>query len=169
MIPDSRRVPVQVAAMQLSGDHFQRPTLTRNRSPTALITLSMRMTFGTPLRFRVVSVPELVGGKLVALLDRTAARDLYDAAALAQAVDAEDQFVRRVFVAMAGLLPRHLNDYRFHDLLNSGVVHGRLLFPSDPDIAVVVERHPRIALEGAECRQETPALTSAGPSQLSKT
>ncbi|MBN1628419.1 MAG: nucleotidyl transferase AbiEii/AbiGii toxin family protein [Thermoleophilia bacterium] len=154
-----------------------------------------RMTFGTPLHFRVVSLPELVGGKLVALLDRTAARDLYDAAALARVVDREDHFVRRVFVAMAGLLPRHLNDYRadrvervssrdietnlypvlastdrptrdemlqkvvpwitrwlaldpeeqeFHDLLNSGVVRGSLLFPFDADMAAAVDEQPAL-------------------------
>ena len=61
-----------------------------------------RMTFDPPLHFKVVSFAELVGGKLVALLDRTAARDLYDAAALAATVDVEDRLVRRVFVAMAG-------------------------------------------------------------------
>jgi predicted nucleotidyltransferase component of viral defense system len=63
------------------------------------------------LEFRVVSLAELVGGKLVALLDRTAARDLYDAAALADIVDPRDRRMRRVFVALAGSLPRSLAEY----------------------------------------------------------
>jgi predicted nucleotidyltransferase component of viral defense system len=71
-----------------------------------------RMAFDEPVRCRVVSFAELVGGKLVALLDRTAARDLYDAAALASIVDARDLFMRRVFLALAGMLPRHVGEYR---------------------------------------------------------
>jgi predicted nucleotidyltransferase component of viral defense system len=63
------------------------------------------------LTFRVVSLAELVGGKLVALLDRAAARDLYDAAALADSVDPQDPVMRRVFVALAGSLPRSLAEY----------------------------------------------------------
>jgi hypothetical protein len=61
--------------------------------------------------FRLVPFAELVGGKLVALLDRTAARDLYDAAALSQIADHEEPALRRVFVAMAGVLPRAIWDY----------------------------------------------------------
>ena len=67
--------------------------------------------FAGPIRFRLVSFPELVGGKLVALLDRTAARDLYDAAALADVVDPRDPPLRAVFMAMAGLLPRAIWEY----------------------------------------------------------
>jgi hypothetical protein len=63
------------------------------------------------LTFRVVSLAELVGGKLVALLDRAAARDLYDAAALADSVDPQDPVMRRVFVALAGSLARSLAEY----------------------------------------------------------
>ena len=69
------------------------------------------MVFEVPTRFRLVSLAELLGGKLVALLDRTAARDLYDAATLADVIDPEDLFLRRVFVAMAGTLPRALRKY----------------------------------------------------------
>jgi predicted nucleotidyltransferase component of viral defense system len=176
-----------------------------------------RITFGTPLRFKVVSFAELVGGKLVALLDRTAARDLYDAAALADTVEAEDRFVRRVFVAMAGMLPRHLNEYgverihrvtsrdietslypvlastdrptrdemlrkvepwiaqwlaldpeeqQFHELLNSGVVRGSLLFPSDPDIASAIDRHPGLLWRALNAARK-PRLNLGG--QKSKT
>jgi hypothetical protein len=64
------------------------------------------LSFAAPLQFRLVSFPELVGGKLVALLDRTAARDLYDAAALADIVDPHDPRMHGVFIAMAGVLPR---------------------------------------------------------------
>jgi len=67
--------------------------------------------FAGPIRFRLVSFPELVGGKLVALLDRTAARDLYDAAALADILDPRDPVLRAVFVAMAGMLPRAIWEY----------------------------------------------------------
>jgi len=153
----------------------------------------VRLTLSPPVRFRLVSLAELTGGKLVALLDRTAARDLYDAAALAGIVDSGDRFMRRVFVAMGGLLPRRLSEYpverieraterdietnlypilastdrptrdamlekvqpwfrqwlalepeetEFHESLNSGVVRGNLLFPSEPTAANAVERHP---------------------------
>jgi hypothetical protein len=67
--------------------------------------------FAGPIRFRLVSFPELVGGKLVALLDRTAARDLYDAAALVEIVDPRDPLLRAVFIAMAGVLPRAIWEY----------------------------------------------------------
>ena len=70
-----------------------------------------RVAFEAPLRFRLVSFAELLGGKLVALLDRTAPRDLYDTAMLAEVVDVDDLFMRRVFVAMAGILPRALWEY----------------------------------------------------------
>ena len=64
-----------------------------------------------PTTFRLVPFAELVGGKLVALLDRAAARDLYDAAALSQIVDPLDAAFRSVFVAMAGVLPRAVWEY----------------------------------------------------------
>jgi predicted nucleotidyltransferase component of viral defense system len=64
-----------------------------------------------PTTFRLVPFAELVGGKLVALLDRTAARDIYDAAALSQIIDPTDSAFRRVFVAMAGVLPRAVWEY----------------------------------------------------------
>lgn len=70
-----------------------------------------RVAFEAPIRFRLVSFAELLGGKLVALLDRTAPRDLYDTAMLAEVVDVDDLFMRRVFVAMAGILPRALWEY----------------------------------------------------------
>jgi predicted nucleotidyltransferase component of viral defense system len=69
------------------------------------------LSFAAPLQFRLVSFPELVGGKLVALLDRTAARDLYDAAALADIVDPHDPRIHAVFIAMAGVLPRAIWEY----------------------------------------------------------
>jgi predicted nucleotidyltransferase component of viral defense system len=72
---------------------------------------SAELPFGGLVRFRLVSFPELVAGKLVALLDRTAARDLYDAAALADIVDPHDRRLRAVFVAMAGVLPRPIWEY----------------------------------------------------------
>lgn len=35
-------------------------------------------------------------------------------------------------------------EQQFHELLNSGVLRGSLLFPSDPDIVAAVERHPAL-------------------------
>ncbi len=121
--------------------------------------------FAGPVRFRLVSFPELAGGKLVALLDRTAARDLYDAAVLADLVDPRDPRLRTVFVAMAGVLPRPIWEYtaqrvervhdgdirknlypvlevEFHRTLNAGRLEGTLLFPADAALAAAVDQHP---------------------------
>jgi hypothetical protein len=67
--------------------------------------------FAEPVRFHLVSFPELLAGKLVALLDRTAARDLYDSAALASVANPDDPRLRAVFVALAGVLPRSIWEY----------------------------------------------------------
>ncbi len=62
---------------------------------------------------RLVGMEELAAGKLCALLDRAAPRDLYDAVRLpelAGQVWATPRF-RRVFVALAGILPHAVHSY----------------------------------------------------------
>lgn len=92
-------------SLKLEVNYMHRASLGEPEERTA------ELPFARPIRFRLVSFPELVGGKLVALLDRTAARDLYDAAALADIVDPRDPRLRAVFVAMAGVLPRAIWEY----------------------------------------------------------
>lgn len=102
-------------SLKLEVNYMYRASLGEPEDRTA------ELPFAGPIRFRLVSFPELVGGKLVALLDRTAARDLYDAAVLADIVDPRDPLLRAVFVAMAGVLPRAIWEYtaqrveRVHD------------------------------------------------------
>ncbi len=65
-----------------------------------------------PCEARIVSREEVMAGKLLALLDRVAARDLYDVAAFAAVPSAYDLSVlRRLFVALSGVLPRALSAY----------------------------------------------------------
>jgi hypothetical protein len=66
-----------------------------------------------PALCRVVGRSELVAGKLLALLDRTAPRDLYDVAHLPER---GDRFclhgrTRRIFIALSGTLPHPLSKY----------------------------------------------------------
>ena len=62
---------------------------------------------------RVVGNPELVAGKAVALVDRAAARDLYDIARVQRLGDQEmtGARARSLFVALAGMLDRPLWKY----------------------------------------------------------
>ncbi|MBI3455323.1 MAG: nucleotidyl transferase AbiEii/AbiGii toxin family protein [Candidatus Rokubacteria bacterium] len=70
-----------------------------------------------PCEARIVSREEVMTGKLLALLDRVAARDLYDVAAFAAAPPAYDPSVlRRLFVALSGVLPRALSAYNARHL-----------------------------------------------------
>lgn len=65
-----------------------------------------------PCEARVVSREEVMAGKLLALLDRVAARDLYDVAAFAGAPsEYEPSVFRCLFVALSGVLPRALSAY----------------------------------------------------------
>ena len=66
-----------------------------------------------PVRTTVVSSKELVVGKMLALVARTAARDLYDAARISRAparfeIDAE---ARSLFIGLSAMLPRALSAY----------------------------------------------------------
>lgn len=65
-----------------------------------------------PCEARIVSREEVMAGKLLALLDRVAARDLYDVAAFAGAPsEYEPSVFRCLFVALSGVLPRALSAY----------------------------------------------------------
>lgn len=65
-----------------------------------------------PCRARLVGVEETLAGKLLALVDRGAPRDLYDAAGLAQGRWAHDAgLLRRLFVVLSGGLDRALPTY----------------------------------------------------------
>lgn len=65
-----------------------------------------------PCRARLAGLEEVMAGKLLALLDRVAARDLYDVAWLASTPPPHDQaLLRRLFVALSGILPRPLTAY----------------------------------------------------------
>ncbi len=67
---------------------------------------------------RVVGTPELVAGKLVALLDRSAARDLYDVARIQRHAELEltGGQARELFVALSGVLDRPLWEYPLEHL-----------------------------------------------------
>lgn len=66
----------------------------------------------------VVSDAELAAGKLSALFDRTAARDLWDVAHLPELLDPwPPLLLRPTFVAMAGALPHSLDSYKPDEVL----------------------------------------------------
>ena len=65
-----------------------------------------------PCRARLVGLDETLAGKLLALVDRGAPRDVYDAAGLAQGRWAHDAgLLRRLFVVLSGGLDRALPTY----------------------------------------------------------
>lgn len=59
---------------------------------------------------------EVMAGKVFALLDRVAARDLYDAADFALAPPSDPSAFRRLFIALSGVLPRPLTEYDLRHL-----------------------------------------------------
>jgi predicted nucleotidyltransferase component of viral defense system len=67
----------------------------------------------SPVRFSVLALEELIAGKLVALLDRTAPRDLYDAYRfVSSGVPYEELRLRQAFVFLATIgLPHPLAEY----------------------------------------------------------
>ncbi len=70
-----------------------------------------------PCRARLVGTEEVMAGKLLALLDRVAARDLYDVARLASTPPPHDAaLLRRLFVSLSGMLPRPLRAYSVRHL-----------------------------------------------------
>lgn len=65
-----------------------------------------------PCRARVVGLEEVMAGKLVAFLDRVAARDLYDVASfVADPPEHDAATLRRLFVGLSGTLPKALSTY----------------------------------------------------------
>lgn len=65
-----------------------------------------------PCRARVAGLEEVMAGKLVAFLDRVAARDLYDLASFVADPPKHDATTfRRLFVGLSGTLPKALSTY----------------------------------------------------------
>lgn len=69
-----------------------------------------------PCRGLILGRNEVMAGKLVALLDRVAARDLYDAAEFALAPPGDPPVFRRLFIALSGVLARPLTEYDLRHL-----------------------------------------------------
>jgi predicted nucleotidyltransferase component of viral defense system len=66
-----------------------------------------------PVKCVVMSPAELLAGKVLALVDRSAARDLFDIARLPKALQKVfgDATARKVFIALSGTLPHPLTRY----------------------------------------------------------
>jgi predicted nucleotidyltransferase component of viral defense system len=65
-----------------------------------------------PCQARIAGFEEVMAGKLVAFVDRVAARDLYDVASFASDPPGHDPaLLHCLFVALSGLLPRALTAY----------------------------------------------------------
>lgn len=94
--------------------------------------------------FPVSSFDELAAGKLIALLDRTAPRDAWDAAHLSRISGGEwpTESSRAIFVAMAGVLPKPLYSYAARGL-------SRI-----PDADVVRMLHPMLVAGDRPAAQE---------------
>lgn len=98
---------------------------------------------------RIVGTPELLIGKLLALLDRGAARDVWDIANLPQPlldVAASEQF-RRHFIAFSAILPHPLSTYtqrRLERLTNNQKTADQLsatLIANEPvNMTALIER-----------------------------
>lgn len=154
----------------------------------------------------VVGIGELIAGKLCALLERGAPRDLFDATQLPAVAGAEwgSARIRSLFVALAGTLNHPVHTYgpdrwgriddravreqlhptltsqlqpdanelreaacavleplltltaaerEYTDRLQSGDLRPELLFPSDPETADRLERHPALLWKAANARR----------------
>lgn len=95
-----------------------------------------------PVACRVTSTAELVAGKLLALLDRAAPRDLYDVAHFgAGGLDTLGHQARGIFIALSGTLSRALPEYGFArldrvtDLLVAQTLHPLLRLGERPTVA----------------------------------
>lgn len=109
-----------------------------------------------PCRGFILGRNEVMAGKLFALLDRAAARDLYDAADFAQAPPEDPATFRRLFIALSGVLPRALTAYDLR--------HLRVYSQADLDRELVPflrdgERVTPRALEARASEVLTPLLT----------
>jgi predicted nucleotidyltransferase component of viral defense system len=99
-----------------------------------------------PCRGRIAGADEVWAGKLLALLDRVAARDLYDAAQLAEMPPSDPVAFRRLFIGLSGILPRPLTAYDSR--------HLRALSQADLDRQLVpfLRREGRASREALEVR-----------------
>lgn len=86
---------------------------------------------------RTVSTIELAAGKMLAALDRAAARDLYDVLRLPERVSAfeKDSTLRGIFIALAGTLNRALPEY------------GASRFDRVTDETVATALHPLLRMD----------------------
>jgi hypothetical protein len=111
---------------------------------------------------RLLSWPEIASGKLIALLDRVAARDAWDVARLPELYRENwpPTQLRPVFVALAGTLPRPLYEYdqerlgRIRDKDVTRLLHPMLL-PGDQSEASELREAAWVVLE--------PLLTLSSP------
>lgn len=117
---------------------------------------------GEAVECAVMSTPELLAGKLLALLDRAAPRDLFD---VAHFVDSDLRVLgarpRLLFVALSAVLPRSLADYgqerldRVTDAMVMQSLHPLLRTTERPGAAELRERawevvEPWLTLSEAE-------------------
>lgn len=138
-----------------TGDHIEVDVNYMFRVP--LVSFGLRQGW-TPdadfsCRARVVGFEEVMAGKLVAFLDRVAARDLYDVASFAAGPPKhEEAALRRLFVGLSGVLPRALSSYspRHLDSFTQKVL--------DAELAPMVRTQERPELEALRSRVE-PVLT----------
>ncbi len=110
-------------------------------------------------RGHMAGADEVMAGKLLALLDRVAARDLYDTAQFVQAPPADPEAFRRLFIALSGVLSRPLTAYDTR--------HLRAFSQADLDgqLAPFLRREERVtpeALEAQASRIVAPLLSLSG-------
>lgn len=111
-------------------------------------------TQGPVITFSTVSFDELAAGKLIALLDRAAPRDAWDALRLAELSGGRwpGPLSKAIFVAMAGVLPHALSTYslsgleRITDLDVRRVLHPMLVKGERPT-GGELRSHARAVLE----------------------
>ena len=99
-----------------------------------------------PCRGRVAGFGEVMAGKLLALLDRVAARDLYDTAQFALTPPQDPVAFRRLFVGLSGVLPKALTAYAARRL------QVFLQADLDRDLAPLLRGEARVTIETLEIR-----------------
>jgi hypothetical protein len=113
-----------------------------------------------PCRGRIAGADEVMAGKLLALLDRVAARDLYDAAQFAQAPPTDPAAFRRLFIALSGVLPNPLTAYDMRHLRAFSQID------LDRELAPFLRTEVRVtpeALEAQASRVLAPLLELSAP------
>jgi hypothetical protein len=99
-----------------------------------------------PCRGLILGRNEVMAGKLFALLDRIAARDLYDAADFAFAPPSDPPAFRRLFIALSGVLPRPLTEYDLRHL------RGYSQAGLDRELVPFLRNADRVSPEALEAR-----------------